>query len=257
MPHLSPATWCLWMTSAFLQCALIALMVHRGAWRKWPSLFAFLITLSLRDGILLADLLVWKSCFLYFWGFMWTSLVAAAIEVWMICQICVALAGVTPWIRRAMWQLFPLMSAAVLVVTLSLTFVTPTTNSDRMLHIANSLDQSVSFAWLFSFFVCALAAETLGIEWSPGVKGVALGFLIEIGAGTADSWLTALHLSASLLNYGKLTLYIGSLLIWAQALGPKKVEAVETPIHARYVGVYRWTSTRTKINRRALHSVDS
>lgn len=156
-----------------------------------------------------------------------------------------------------MWQLFPLMSAAVLVVTLSLTYTTPTTSGDRILQIVNNLDQSVSLAWLIAFFVCALAAETLGIEWAPGVKGIAVGFLIEIVAGMANSWLTNLRIDPAFLNCANIGLYIASLLIWASTFRPKINQPIEGPIHARYVGVYRWTSTRTKINRRALHSIDS
>lgn len=220
MPHLTPAAWNIWLILILLQSTLAAAMGLSGTWRRWSSVFTFLVLISIRDLFLLGDVLFWHKPALYFYSFWWASLLIEIIEVWMIIQIGRELAGVSRMLCRAIALSIPVIASTSLVLCLIFAFQLTMPNYGRIVYITTHLDEAISFAWLGTFLVMAIASGIIGIEWSNGVRGIAIGFAIEVTAASATSFLRAHNFDLLYLSNLKGILYIFSLCVWGASLRP-------------------------------------
>src|SRR4051812_37877329 len=108
---LSPLQWILWIVVAFAQIALAIRMIISQSLKQWPSLFFFILTLSLKDVMRIANALTWRSAWFDFYFYWSCSLVAEALEVWMIIQIAQKMLATSVLARRIVSRAIVLMAA--------------------------------------------------------------------------------------------------------------------------------------------------
>ncbi len=220
MPQLTPSAWIIWILEAAAQAGLLAYMLGTGAWRRWSSLAFFLFVLTLRDACAFFHVLVTGSPAGYFYSFWWTSALACVAEVWLMVQIALELGGVTRKIRRIICASIPACSIALLLVLIRMCFEASVPHWGRVAYIVAAFDEAVSLAWLCVFLLMAVISDgVFGIQWSR-VKGVALGFAIELSAASLESWMAALNIHLRLASEGKGAIYVLSLCIWMVSVRP-------------------------------------
>lgn len=224
-------SWYVWGAVILGQGALATWMVVRGSWRQWPSLFSFLFILCVRDVIRVAASTLWPSPGIEFYTYWWASLVAECLEVWMIVQIGLELAGVFPWLRRVIANGLPALAALTLVVCSALSLRSPLPSYARLGYVVMHLDYLVSFTVLATFLagVC-LPSGILALQWSGGVRGIAAGFALEVTASHCASWLSLSNstINPSLLYQVKSGLFLVSLVVWGVSTGRTKKAAIYT-----------------------------
>jgi len=221
MPLLSPLAWILWGAVIVGQSALTLRLLWTGAHRRWRALFALIFLMTLKDFVLLADVLIWRDPFVYFYAFWYVALIGLVVEVWLMVDIGCALAGITPWLRRVICQGIPDIAAITLMASIAFAFSTPIPSYTRICFVVSHLDEAVSFAWLVVFFIIALTTEIAGPEWSGGVRGIGIGLALEIFSSSSASWLTVHSVSPSLLSTIKSAIYLISLTVWGASLRPR------------------------------------
>lgn len=220
--QLTPLDWALWGIVIFGEWVLCIRIVLKGAVRRWPSLFLFVLVLALRDSVRVCDRVIWNSrlfSFFSFWGF---SFLAEGLEVWIMVQIGLALAGVSPRSRRLIRTLVPLIALTLGTAAVAYAFYENLPNYARICYVVTHVDQGISFAWLGVLLLVLIPAEIFGIQWSHGVRGIAIGFALEVIATSSYTWLTLNSVDVLLLSRIKSVIYLASLAIWGASLNPSK-----------------------------------
>src|ERR1700743_2523121 len=104
MPQMSTFSWIVWIAHIVVQSALVGAMLKTGTWRRWSALFSYLAFQSIHAlslfgivvGIKDLDL---QAC-VYFYVYWIGTFAAQIIEVWIIIQIALDLAGISNNVRR-------------------------------------------------------------------------------------------------------------------------------------------------------------
>jgi hypothetical protein len=221
---LSPLTWYIWFAVILAQSVAAAWIAATGSWRRWPSLLSFLLVLSARDMLRLADYLVWQSPALEFWSYWWASLAAELAEVWIVLQITLELAGATPRLRRTIVQAVPGLGGVCMALALAMALQPYQPMYVCLSRMVLMLDQTV----LYLFMAVALMGS-LFAEWSGGVRGIALGFALELTSGSSASWLTLHNLNPEVVAHLKSVVYLTSLAVWVASMRNVSVRASYAP----------------------------
>jgi hypothetical protein len=166
----------------------------------------------------LADYILWHSPAFEFWSYYWLSLAAECAEVWIMVQIALALAGVTPWLRILIGQAIPALAGIGMALALAMAYQAHQPLYVELKALVLSLDQTELYLFLFVAVVGGLFAE-----WSGGVRGVAVGFALEIGSGSSASWLTSANFANPfMVAHIKSALYITSLVVWMASISARR-----------------------------------
>ena len=228
MPHLTSASWTIWLIVILLQPALVILLIASGLWRKWTALFFFLLSKSITSFLLLGITLyigdLDRQAALYFFTYWAGMAVASVMEIWMIVEIACALGGISPRTRKWIHIGVPVLAVINLAVCLTLSIQAPMAPFGRAVVTIFDLQKVISLGWLVTFLAVASASEIMGIEWSHGVRGIAIGYAIEAAGTTVVTWLIALFPAATELSEAKGIVYISALCVWAASIRKRKEE---------------------------------
>lgn len=180
------------------------------------------LCLGLRDIVRICDRLVWHSPFLAFYSYWGFSFIAEGLEVWLMVQIGLGLAGVSANTRRIIRQGVPAIALYIGVITTTFAFQEPMPAYARICYVVAHLDQGVAFAWLGVFLAVVIPVEVIGIQWSGGVRGIAVGFALEIVATNTATWLSFSTVDPFMLANIKSAVFLASLVIWGASLKPRQ-----------------------------------
>jgi len=222
MPRLDLTEWIIWFLVAASQLSLAILLMVNGLWRRWRSVFCFLTFNSITTFSLMAIALFIPAnrgqAFYYFWITWWTAAVAEGIEVWIIAQIIVRAIGFTPSIRTRIYSGIIALSTIMGFVTGWMAFSSNMPGYSRIVFIVSRSDQAICIAWLVTFFVGVLLADLIGTEWANGVRGVAIGFALQVLGESLGSILIEMGVSAPSRSIFRGLIYVCSLCIWGYTL---------------------------------------
>lgn len=227
MPRLDWLTIALWVAAAIGNATLLSAMAWTGAFKRWPSLFALLALVNAQSGFC-AAMQVFDHPACYFYGYYAFALLEDAAEVWLITQMALALAGVTPKLCNRIRMAVPLSCAVALCGTAVMTLTGSRTSPSSIGDIASHLDLAIALAWGGAFLVLPLVAKFFQIQWSGGVRPIALGFLVESMVTLLASYAAGAHQVAFV--YAKAALYLVSLACWSATVIPA---FRRVPHHAR------------------------
>lgn len=203
MPQLDSVSWIVWTLVLILQPVVAVVMISKGLWRRWPSVFAFLCFRSIISFALLGMTVAMPDtdtrAAAYFYTYWGGTAVGELLQVWMLLQIALDLGGASKVIRRRLCYSIPAISLAALTISVLLSFSAPMTATGRIVTVVIDLDKAFSLGWLFSFLAVAVFSEFLGIEWSPVSLGIAIGMAVEALGQTVVTW--ALSIWASSWNH--------------------------------------------------------
>lgn len=232
MPHLTPLSWAAWVVAIAFQPALVVLMYARRVWRRWLSLFTFLIVKSVGSFALLAIYLgihdPFRQAAVYFYTYWLFAFASALVQIWMIIQIGCEMAGVSRRVRYWIAQGICCCAAIDLGITLVVAFQMTNPLWGRIAHIVLSLNKAVNLAWLVTFMTAVLAYEFLGIRGFDSVRGISIGFAIEAVGATAASWLFGAVRNVSAVSDAQEIIYIVALVVWTVAITPP-IQEIASP----------------------------
>ncbi len=190
----------------------------------------------------MANALIWHDPAIEFYTYWWASFLAELLEIWFIVQIAIEVAGVSSWLRRAIVIAIPVLAAIMLAISLALAFSAPMPPYARITYVVREMDLAVSFSVLATFLAGVfLPAESLGLQWSGGVRGIAAGFALEVTTTNYANWLAFTKLDQAVLYQVKSVIYLVTLTIWAASTGIKKSSrdcSQFLPIVEKYAGIY-------------------
>ena len=220
MQH-SIGQWIVWVAVSVGQFGVVTRMVFSGAWRRWPSLFWFLLILTIKDAIRIANVLTLKNPWTDFYVYWVASLIAEMFEVWIIVQIAHAMMGISIWARRILTRGIVLIAVISMTTSIMLTMRGHQLSYQSLLCAVDRLSNAVALAWAALLIVVCGTADQVS-EWTAGVRGVALGITLELTADSYIGWLRISNGHIASLDFFKSVLFLVSLLIWGISLGPKK-----------------------------------
>lgn len=256
MLHLSLFSWSIWIAAIGLQPALALIMMRGGFWKRWPSLFALVLWLTVKSLALFA-ISQWMADsdlrpLLYFWVYWAAELIAELLEVWVIIQICIDLIGISAKLRRRIAMGVPVLSILSLSISIFLALQTSVPFYNTVMRTVNYMDRAVSLAWLCSFLVVVLGSEVLGIEWTTEGRLVAIGLSLDCMGSTLASWFGFLLPKAVTPFDLKGIIYLLALSAWAGIFTAKKSDP-ETLPSVEVLSAYVKTKIRAAQSIRGIH----
>lgn len=217
MPHLDWVTLAFWILTASAQATVLGAMVLAQSWRRWPSLFAFLLILNIRE-VTLAVAVMAGSNFAYFWCYWILGAIAQVAELFVILEICRCLVRGTARLERFVARAVPAGSIVVMVITAILAITDDTPGFYKITAVVQRWDVAVCLGWLVVFLGVILGSRGAGIQWSHGAREIGVGFLIETVSTTISSlFILYFHRSVAL-GAVRGVIYIATLTIWLLAL---------------------------------------
>jgi hypothetical protein len=205
--------WALWLVVAFFEFGVVARMTLSGAWRRWPSLFSFLLILTIKDAVRIANALTaqnqWTDFYVYWTG----SLIAEILEVWIIVQIGQTMLGVCTWTRRVVSHSVVALAAISAIASIAFSMKGALT--------VERLSNAVALAWVFVMIVVVVFADQMA-EWSDGTRGIAFGITLELTADCYIDWLKITSSQIAHLDLIKSAFFLVSLCAWSVSTGPRR-----------------------------------
>ena len=188
-------------------------------WKRWLSLFCYLVAQSLLSLALLCIMLSVKGlelqALLYFWTYWIGTFAVQLLEFWIIAQIASELGGISKDVKRYIYFGVAFTALLSLGISTILTLQTPMPLYGCITHIVLGISKTVSLAWLATFLGIALGSEVLGLGWPRGARVISTGYAISaIGTATVH-WLLMLYHNTTLLSDASDTIYLLALIIWA------------------------------------------
>lgn len=223
MPRLNAAAWIIWTALIAVQVNLLAIMIHKSQWKRWPALFSFLVLRNITSFSLLYIMLFVHrplAYVLYFY-FYWTAeTISMAIRVWMIIEFGCAACQAARKVQALLWRIVP--TIAVLFLGISFLVTANGTVVYRIAIIQTTLNfgRALALTWLATFLVMAYACEFFGLKWSEVDRKLAIGFSVQAVGITVTSWWIGLVSRGHITTVSNVQdgLYFASLLIWGFAL---------------------------------------
>jgi hypothetical protein len=214
--------WIMWVVVSVAQFGVVMRMAQSGAWRRWLSLFLFLLILTIRDAARIGNALTMHSPCTDFYVYWVASLIAELLEIGIIVQIAQTMLGVSTWARRIISRGVILMAAISGVTSIALSMKGSHLTLQSLCVRVDRLSNSVALAWVFVLFVVIVFSDQIS-EWSAGARGIAFGITLEL---TADSYLGWLRISSQFahLDLLKSALFLVSLFAWSRSTGPRRTD---------------------------------
>jgi hypothetical protein len=203
----------LWLVVAVFQFGVVIRMILSGAWRRWPSLFSFLLVLAIKDAVRIANALTAQNQWTDFYVYWTASLIAEILEVWIIVQIGQTMLGVCTWTRRVVSH--GVVALAAISATASIAF------SMKGALTVERLSNAVALAWVFVLIVVVVFADQMA-EWSDGTRGIAFGITLELTADCYIDWLKITSSQIAHLDLIKSAFFLVSLCAWSVSTGPRR-----------------------------------
>lgn len=213
MHPLAPLQWTLWLAVLVGQIALAVRMIAAGSWRRWPSLFCFITILSCKDAVRVANAVTARNPYVDFWTFWLASFAAEIVEVWIMVEITNAAVGISRVVRAILTNGIVAIAATSLTGSAALAMNQKTSCVAQFCYVARRLDSAVAIAWLVSFILVATGTRIFA-DWPDGMRGIVIGFSLELTAASYLGWWSAQHGNADLSN-AKSAIYLISLILWA------------------------------------------
>lgn len=188
----------MWRINVVLELALLLVLFGRRAHLRWPALAAFLTTICVRDAICVyAD---WCSnALLYRDAYYIGSTLAIVAEVFLIREISLKLVGPIQCLRAIVGRNVPAMTATfILAATFSrLLWDHPwgVPHLATVIYYARRLDLAASVGCSGGLIMLIGIAVSLKVQFSHGVRPIAVGLLIETAFSyiqavmTVDDWV--------------------------------------------------------------------
>lgn len=217
-----PLVTALWIAANVANASVLCAMTWARAFRRWPSLFALLCLVSAQTVFDCSVVLMGAYRLpLAFYGHYGFAVAMDAAEVWLIAQMALALAGVTPRLRRWIRRAVPAICSVTLCGTAAVTFTDGEPWFQSIQQFAARFDVAVSLAWATSFLCLPLVAKFFEVQWSGGVRPVAIGFLVEAMGTAVTSYVaygtvTSIHLAEI-----KCVTYLLTLTLWSSVAAPQ------------------------------------
>jgi len=216
MPHLNNLVIGLWATGTVATVALAILSYFTGHFRRWPSLFTYLSLIAIKSvWCALSNHFQSPACYFYgFWSFQ--SLIDMS-QVWIIVQIALRVAGVTPSLRRALVRGVPLFTLAAFVASLYVSLLDPIEQFERIVYVVQHVEVAIDLAICITATLLVWVTSGVGIQWSGGVRGVSSGILLEVLTSEISNSLV-LRYPVATLNAIKSVSYLATMALWAVSL---------------------------------------
>lgn len=215
MPCLNTFVVWLWAIGTAATCALAILMYVTGHCRRWPSLFCYLIFMAAQAFWCAPAKLYWTPSH-YFYGFYVLQLLVDGSMVWMIVQIALKVAGITPWLRSKLVQGIPLCTLAALVVFMHLSFSDPMRDCERIVYVVEHVEVAIDLALCFTVTSLIYLTKGVGIQWA-GVRGVTSGLMLEVLTSDLSGYVH-IHFPSAAINAARGASYLGTVLIWGTSI---------------------------------------
>jgi hypothetical protein len=205
--------WALWLVVAAFEFGVVVRMTLSGAWRRWPSLFSFLLILTIKDAVRIVNALTAQNQWTDFYVYWTASLIAEVLEMWIIVKIGQTMLGVCTWTRRVVSH--GVVALAAISAIASIVF------SMKGALTVERLSNAVALAWLFVLIVVVVFADQVA-EWSDGTRGIAFGITLELTADCYIGWLKIGNSRFAHLDLIKSALFLVSLIAWGVSTGPRR-----------------------------------
>lgn len=211
----------LWSAANFVNGGLLCLLARSGAFRRWPSLFALLWLVTAQTAFDCAVVLSGDYDRPYaLYGHFAFALAMDAAEVWLITQMALALAGVTDFLREKIKRTVPALCAVMLCGSAAITFADPAPIHEHIQRFTATADMAISLAWAAAFLFLPLAARFFEVQWSGGVRPIALGFLVESFSTVVISFLAFGNVNRVQMTEFKSCTYLLTLALWSSSVIP-------------------------------------
>lgn len=213
--------WALWLIVAAFQIGVVIRMILSGAWRRWPSLFSFLLVLAIEDAVRIANALTARNQWTDFYIYWVASLIAEILELWIIVQIGRTMLGVSTWTRRVVSHGVVAMAAISAITSIAFSMRGALLSLKSLCLTVERLSNAVALAWVFVLIVVVVFADQVA-EWSDGTRGIAFGITLELTADSYIGWLKIGNSQVAHLDLIKGALFLVSLCAWSVSTGPRK-----------------------------------
>jgi hypothetical protein len=221
--HLSFFEWMLWLAVAVAQFGVAFRMLISGAWRRWPSLFLFVLVLAIKDIARIANAITLQNSWVDFSVYWSASLIAELLEVWIIVQIAQWMFGISVWAIRLISRAVIGIAAISVATSIILNMKGVLFSWQTLCTTADRLSNAVALAWVFVLFVVVVCSDRVS-EWSAGVRGIAFGITLELTADCYLGWLRITNSQLAHLDVIKSALFLVSLFAWGVSTGPRKTD---------------------------------
>jgi hypothetical protein len=162
----------LWLTSPFLQTAIIFLMLRRKLVSSFPLFFIYTVVVVARDLILF----FLKKGALYFLIFWWGEALAILLGLAVIFEVLVRILPKSPSLRFVLNSVLIFGAIASVAALLILVLAKPVEGNDRLLEVMVMAERSVRFLQSSLLVVVIALMSRLGLSWHQESVGIAAGF---------------------------------------------------------------------------------
>jgi hypothetical protein len=187
MPCLSGLVVWLWAIGTIATVALIVLMLVSGYIRRWPSVFCYLSLITILS-VFCVLAKGFRSHVAYFYGYWIIQFLIDIARVWIIVQIALSVAGVTPWLRRVLSRGVLAFTVAALTVCAYISFRDSMQGWDWIVYIVQHLEIAVQLSLCLTLTLLVCGAKGVGIQWS-GVRLITSGLLLEVLSSDLSPYL--------------------------------------------------------------------
>jgi hypothetical protein len=215
--------WALWLVVAVFQFGVVIRMILSGAWRRWPSLFSFLLILTIKDVVRITNVLTVRNLWTDFSIYWIASLIAQLLEVWIIIQIGQTMLGVSTSTHRVISRAVVAMAAISVIMSTALSMKGALLTGQSLCTIVERLSNSIALALVIVLFAVIVFADQMA-EWSAGTRGIAFGITLELTADSYLGWLKIATGHFTHLDVIKSALFLVSLLAWSISTGPRTTD---------------------------------
>ena len=171
-----------WLITLGVEAVVLALLVHRRAFRQFP-LFSIYLAWTIASDILLAVLFKWfPNRFLY--SYLYETLIDSALQLGVLVEL--AWSVLRP--MRAMLPKWTLMVIAALILAAGaivwpIAGITPLKELPTQWHYQLRLEQTVSILRVLFFVILAAGSQLLSLGWRDRELQIAtgLGFFSLMG----------------------------------------------------------------------------
>jgi hypothetical protein len=208
MPHLSVITYWLWAIGTAATGVVLALTYLTGYYRRWPSLCSYLCLIMAQAGW------CWfaKTPAHYFYGYWAFQFAIDAAVVWMIVQIALSVAGITPRLQSMLRRGILAFMVVAFLVSLNIALTDDRPSYGRIVYVVQHVEIAAYLSFSVSTTALVVVTKGMGVQWK-GVRCVTVGLILGVVSSDLSMYLDTPSL-AQILNIVQGALYLIVLIIW-------------------------------------------
>lgn len=184
---LTATQYALWLAGFVSHALVFAVMLRRGNYRRWPSLFSLAI-FELTLAVVLYSLQ--HNYAAYFYTYWIAALMRALLGLWLILDIVKALPGIK-YAPRSL-ELFFLSAAVVMALGSAWLARSGGENTFEITMMVFALNRCIAVVWGTFAVTLFGAVGFCGLGWTPTPLKMAGSFLVLVLASCADSYAMSL-----------------------------------------------------------------